>query len=88
MARASVIDAIELAKVCPGYMRHCTFVRTDTNVDGRFAEIDRFKLPVDVRHMDQRHISIGVKVQQLILRELLLGRQSCPVPKPRRPKKR
>jgi len=36
---------------------------------------------MDVGDMDQRHIAKGIKLQQLILCEALLGRKPAPVAK-------
>ena len=85
---AAVINAIELAKICPGDMRHLSAIATDTNIDLRFAEEDGFHLSVNICHMDQRDIAEGIKFEQLTLGQGLLCGQPAPVAKARSTVKR
>ena len=59
-------------------MRHLSLVRTDTDVDRRFAKQDRFQLRVNIGDVDERDISEGFEFQQLVLRQALLSRQPRP----------
>ncbi len=81
--RRSIANPIHLAKIRAGDMRHLPLGIAHTNVDFRFTEIDRFQLRMDVGDMDQRHIPEGIKLQQIVLRQLLLGSQTRPIAKTR-----
>ena len=82
--RAAISDAIKLAEIRTGHMRHLPAVLAHTDIHRRFAEIDRFKLRVDVGHVDQADVAKRVEFQQLVLRERLLRGQLAPVAKRRR----
>ena len=76
---AAVIDAVKLAEIGPGDMRHGTTVVTHSNIHRRFTEIDRLELGVNVGDVDQRDIAKGVELQKLILCQRLLRCQTGPV---------
>ncbi len=56
-------------------MRRKAVNGTNTDVNLRLAEIDRFQLCVDIRDVDNRDVPGRVKIKQLILRKCLLRGQ-------------
>lgn len=83
--RTAIRDAIGLAEVGTGDMRHLTLVRAHPEVDRGFTEIDRFQLRMNVGDMDDADIAEGIKLQQLILSQALLRRKTPPIAKTRCP---
>ena len=53
-------------------MRRQAGIVTNTQIDFRLAEPDRFQLRMDVGNMDQGHIAHRIELQQLILCQGLL----------------
>ena len=84
MRRAAVVYSIGTAEIRACDMGHGALVDAHAKVDFGFPEIDWFQLCVNIGDMDQRHISKGLKLQQLVLRQRLLRSQTAPVAKPGR----
>ena len=81
---AAVRDPVKLAEIRAGQMRHLPAVLAHTDIDRRFAEIDRFQLRVNVGHVDQADTPEGVKFKQFVLRQRLLRGKLAPDAKGRR----
>ena len=81
MARRAIVDAIHLAEIRAGDMRCLTTGGAHAQVNLRLAEIDRLKLCVNIRDMDKRDIAVGVELKQVVLSQLLLGREARPIAK-------
>jgi len=49
--------------------------RSDAEIDGGLAEIDRLQLGVKIGEMEKRHLAFGLEGEELILGDRLLGSQ-------------
>ena len=79
MRGASIIDAIEFAEIRACHMRHRTPVVAHADVYRRLPEKNGLQLRVNISDVDERDISIGIELQQLVLRQRLLRSEPAPV---------
>lgn len=66
-------------------MRRFACRLANPKVDLRLAKPDRFQLGMPIGDVDQRDIAKISELQQLVLRQRLLGCQSGPISEPRNP---
>jgi hypothetical protein len=57
-------------------MRRNTGIIADTDIGVRRPEIDRLELRMAVGEMQQRHLALGIELEQIVLRQLLLRQRA------------
>ena len=88
VARGAVGDTVSFAEICACNVGYNTFVAAYTDINRRLAEMNRLKLAMNIRDMDQGDVSKGFKLKKLFLAKALLRAQTRPVTKTRRTDKR
>ena len=81
MRRRSIVDPVETAEICARHVWNSATAVAYTEVDLRFAEIDRLQLRVNVGDVNQRHVAEGFERKQVVLGQDLLRGQTSPVAK-------
>jgi hypothetical protein len=60
-------------------MRRNTGIGANTDIGVRRPEVDRLELRMAVGEMQQRHLALGIELEQIVLRQLLLCQRACGV---------